>query len=254
MTKRKYDRNFVGALDKGLKIIEAFEPAVPRLTLTGAARKTGLTRAAARRYLLTLVSLGYAETDGKSFWLMPAILRLGYAYLSTASLPKLAQPILDKMGERVREVVSLATLDGTEIVFLARSASRRVLSAMTSVGMRLPAYCTAMGRVMLAGLPDIEVERLIEKMTLKQFTPHTKVAPRELLAEIASARANGFAVSDEELELGLRSIAVPIVNAQGRVVLAMSVSLQAAHMTAEEMVEKILPELNALRPVISSII
>ncbi|MGC2779050.1 MAG: IclR family transcriptional regulator C-terminal domain-containing protein [Bradyrhizobium sp.] len=252
--KRKHDRDFVGALEKGLAVIEAFDTAVPQLTLTAAARKTGLTRAAARRYLLTLVALGYAETDGKIFRLMPRVLRLGYAYLSTASLPKLAQPILDRIGERVREVVSLATLDGTEVVFLARSASRRVLSATTSVGMRLPAYCTAMGRIMLAGLSDAEAERLLASMPLKRLTPRTRIDMGDLMAEIAAARTNGYAVSDEELEMGLRSIAVPVTNAQGQVMLAMSVSLQAAHMTVEEMEEKILPELNAARPAISSML
>jgi IclR family pca regulon transcriptional regulator len=254
MTKRRHDRDFVAALEKGLAIIEAFDAALPELTLTAAARKTGLTRAAARRYLLTLVSLGYAESDGKSFRLLPRILRLGYAYLSTASLPKLAQPILDRVGERVREVVSLATLDGTEVVFLARSESRRVISATTSVGMRLPAYCTAMGRVMLAGLTDAEAERRLSGAPLRLLTSRTRTDLRDVMAEISAARKNGFAVSDEELETGLRSIAVPVTNPQGKVMLAMSVSLQTAHMTVEEMVEKILPELNAAKSAISSML
>ena len=252
MLKRRSHRDFVGALDKGLKIVEAFETSAPNLTLTEVARRTGLTRAAARRYLLTLVSLGYAETDGKSFRLTPRILRLGYAYLSSASLPKLAQPVLDGIGQKLREVVSLAILDGTEIVIIARSASLRVLSAATGIGMRLPAYCTAMGRVMLADLPRPEVEQLLAKTAMKQFTPHTKSDLKELLAEIATARDKGFAIGDEELELGLRAIAVPVTNAQGRVVLSMSVSLQAARMTAKEMVDRILPELNAARPILSA--
>jgi IclR family transcriptional regulator, pca regulon regulatory protein len=254
LPKRRSFRDFVGALDKGLKIVEAFEASTPSLTLTEAARRTGLSRAAARRYLLTLVSLGYAEFDGKSFSLTPKILRLGYAYLSTASLPKLAQPVLDGIGQKLREVVSLAILDGTEIVILARSASLRVLSAATGVGMRLPAYCTAMGRVMLADLPDVEVEHLLAKTALKRFTPRTKADPQQLLAEIAIARAKGYSINDEELELGLRAIAVPVTNAQGRVVVSISVSLQAARMTAEEMVGKILPELNAARPILSAML
>lgn len=252
--KRQFDRDFVGALAKGLKIVEAFEPSTPHLTLTEAARRTGLTRAAARRYLLTLVSLGHAETDGKSFWLTPQILRLGYAYLSTASLPKLAQPILDGIGEKLREVVSLAILDGTEVVFLARSASRRVLSAATGVGMRFPAYCTAMGRVMLAGLSDAEAEQRLADSTIERYTPLTKTDINDLLAEIVVARTTGFSISDEELELGLRAIAVPVTDAQGRAVASISVSLQAAHMTAAEMVETLLPELNAARPMLSAML
>jgi IclR family pca regulon transcriptional regulator len=254
LPKRRSFRDFVGSLDKGLKIVEAFETSTASLTLTEAARRTGLSRAAARRYLLTLVSLGYAEFDGKSFSLTPKILRLGYAYLSTASLPKLAQPVLDGIGQKLREVVSLAILDGTEIVILARSASLRVLAAATGVGMRLPAYCTAMGRVMLADLPDVEVEHLLAKTALKRFTPCTKTDPQELLAEIAIARVKGYSINDEELELGLRAIAVPVTNAQGRVVVSIGVSLQAARMTAEEMVGKIMPELNAARPILSAML
>lgn len=254
MAVRKHDREFVAAFEKGLAIIEAFDTVVPELTLTAAARKTRLTRAAARRYLRTLVSLGYAETDGKMFRLTPRIMRLGYAYLSTAPLPNLAQPILDRIGERLREVVSLATRDGTEIVFLARSASRRVLSATTSVGMRLPVYCTAMGRIMLAGLADVEAKRLLAAMPRKRLTPRTKVDPRELMVEIAAARKQGFSVSDGELEPGLRSIAVPVTDRQGHVVLAISVSLLATRMSVEEMVKNTLPELNAASRELASMV
>lgn len=252
--KRRPIRDFVGALDKGLKIVEAFETSSPTLTVSEAAARTGLTRAAARRYLLTLVSLGYAETDGKSFRLTPRILRLGYAYLSTASLPKLTQPILDGIGQKLREVVSLAILDSTEIVILARSASLRVISAATGVGMRLPAYCTAIGRVMLADLSDAEIEQILRKSTLRKFTLRTKTDLKELREEVAFARANGYSISDEELELGLRAIAIPVTNPQGRVVVSVSVSLQAARMTPQEMIERILPELNAAKPLLSAML
>ena len=244
---RTQDRDRVGGLAKGLAIIEAFEAASPRLTVTEAARKTGLTRAAARRYLLTLESLGFAESDGKLYWLTPRVLRLGYAYLSTASVPKIAQPILDGIGERTEDVASLATLDGAEVVFLARSSIRRIVAATTNVGTRRPAYCTAMGRVMLASRPDAEVRRLLRRAPLRRLTPHTKTEIDQLMAEIAGARASGFCVIDQELELGLRTIAVPVADSRGTVELALAVSLQAVRMTVEDMVQRILPELQAGR-------
>jgi len=238
-------RDFIGALEKGLAVIEAFEASESRLTLSEVARKTGLSRAAARRYLLTLSRLGYAENDGKRFWLTPRVLRLGYAYLSSASLPKLAQPVLETVGERTQEVASIAILDGDEILFLARSAVRRILAAATSVGTRFPAYCTAMGRVLLASLPEAEVERHLKAIATQKLTPKTKTGYRELLEELRRARKNGYAVSDEELEIGLRTIAVPVVDSRAKVVLAMSVSLQAGRMSVAKMVREILPELRA---------
>lgn len=239
------DRDFVAALEKGLAVVEAFEPANPRLSLSELARKTGLTRAAARRYLLTLAKLNYADYDGKRFSLTPRVLRLGYAFLSTSPLPKLAQPVLEAIGEKTQEVASVAILDGTEILFLARSQVRRIVSASTSVGTRLPAYCTAMGRVLLASRPDSEVERFLRCIKPVKLTSKTKTGLRELLEEIRGARAKGYAINDEELEIGLRAIAVPVVNARGQTTLAMSVSLQATRMPPDRMVKELLPVLAA---------
>lgn len=240
---RSRERDFVAALARGLNVIEALGASGGRLTLSDIARGAQLTRAAARRYLLTLARLGYAETDGKRFALAPGVLRLGYAYLSTASLPRLAQPVLETIGERTREVASLAMLDGTEILFLARSAQRRIVSATTSVGTRLPAYCTAMGRVLLASLPDEALEDRLRALKPRKLTPKTRVSMREIRGEIALARKRGYALSDEELELGLRSIAVLVPDARGRAQLALAVSLQASRMTPAGMVEKLLPAL-----------
>lgn len=240
---RSHDRDFVSSMEKGLLLIEAFEADQARLTVAEAARKTALTRAAARRYLLTLVALKYAETDGKFFWLTPRVLRLGYAYLSTTSLPKLAQPILDRVGEKTKEVTSLAMLDGADVIFVARSAIRRVVSASSDVGLRLPAYCTAAGRVMLAGRSDEALEEFFKTSKRRHLTPHTKTGVDELLAEVARVRANGYSVSDEELEIGLRSIAVPLTSSRGKLDLAIVVSLLATHMSAADMVRHILPEL-----------
>ena len=249
-----HDRDFVGALEKGLLVIEAFGPASPKLTLSEVARRTELTRAAARRYLLTLVRLRYAETDGKLFWLAPRVLRLGHGYLVTAALPKLAQPIIDGIGERTQEVASIAILESADIVFLAHSGRRRVLSAVTRVGTRMPAYCTAMGRVLLAPRSDAEIERFLKSAAPRKLTEKTKVAPHDLLAEIRKVRADGYAVSDEELEIGLRSIAVPITDSRGEVVAAMSVSLQAGRMTVRQMIDDLLPELEAGRRALAAML
>jgi len=245
------ERDFVGALEKGLAVIEAFDPASPQLTLSEVARRTGLTRAAARRYLLTLAKLKYAEYDGKRFSLTPRVLRLGYAFLATSPLPKLVQPVLETIGDKTQEVASVATLDGTEILFLAHSRNRRIVSVASGVGSRFPAYCTAMGRVLLASRPDPEVERLLKAIKPKKLTSKTKTGFRELLQEIRSAREHGYAVSDEELEIGLRSIAVPVANSRGETILAISVSLQAARMTPAQMVERLLPALESGRQALS---
>lgn len=243
MRTNSRDRDFVGTLARSLAVIESFDATTPRLTLTEVAERAGLTRAAARRYLLTLVSLSYAESDGKHFWLTPRVLRLGYAYLSSASLPRLAQPVLEEVGRRTEEVASIAVLEGDEILFLARSAARRVLAAATSVGTRFPAYCTAMGRVLLASRPEAEVEPRLKGAVLKRFTPKTKTGTKELLVEIERVRKQGYAVSDEELEIGLRTIAVPVVDSRGHVGLAMAISLQAGRMSVARMAKDLLPEL-----------
>jgi len=248
------DRDRVGSLEKGLAVIAAFSASCPRLTLAEAARKTGLTRATVRRHLLTLVALGFAESDGRHYWLTPRVLRLGYAYLSSTPLPKIAQPVLDEIGERTKEVASLAILDGTEVVFLGHSSTRRLVAASTSVGLRLPAYCTALGRAILAHRPEADVERFLANVEPRRFTPHTKIAPDEIRAAIARARSLGYSVSDEELEIGLRSIAIPVANSRNQVQLGLAVSLHAAHMTGEEMIRDILPEIRAGREVLETML
>lgn len=242
-----HDRDFVGALDKGLSVIESFDRSHAKLTLTEVAKRTDLTRAAARRYLLTLARLGYAETDGKLFWLAPRVLRLGYAFLSTTPLPRLAQPIIDRIGERTQEVATAALLDGDEVVFIAHSASRRIISATNGVGTRIPVYCSAAGRALLAAQPDAEVERYLAEGPFAKLTAKTKVEASDLRRETHKARDDGYAVSDEELEIGLRSIAVAVPGARGRATLSLAVSLHAGRMSVPQMIEAILPELEAGR-------
>lgn len=244
--RRSHDRDFVAAMEKSLLLIEAFEAEQPRLTVADAARKTSLTRAAARRYLLTLVALKYADTDGKHFWLTPRVLRLGYAFLSTTPLTKLAQPSLDRVGEKLKMVTSLATLDDRDVVFVARSAAiRRVISASSDVGSRLPAYCTAAGRVMLAQRDDEALRAFFTAGKRRKLTSYTKTRLDELMAEIAAIRTAGYAVSDEELEIGLRSIAVPVRSSRGEMDLSIVVSLLTTHMSVDDMIRSILPELLA---------
>jgi IclR family pca regulon transcriptional regulator len=251
---RSTERDFVGSLEKGLRVIEAFDASNQKMTLSDVARKAGLTRAAARRHLLTLVELDYAEHDGDLFSLAPRILRLGYAYLSTATFPRLAQPVLEEVGGRTQEVVSIAVLNGTEIVFLARSINRRIVSPAIVLGTAYPAYCTAIGRVLLASRSDAEIDGFLAGIKPKKLTAKTKTGRRELAEEIAKARPKGFALVEEELEVGLCSIAVPVADARGTVRLGMSVSMEAGRMTTERMIKRILPSLRFGQQMLSAML
>ena len=247
-------KDFVAALESGLKVIETFGPEHPRLTLSDVARQTGLSRAAARRYLLTLSSLGYAGHDGKHFWLTPRVLRLGHAQLSSTPLPQLAQPVLESVGQATGEVASIAVLDGSEVVFLARSQTRRIVSASVSVGTRLPVYCTSTGKVLLAALPEREMRHILERLRPVRHTPRTKTRREDLLQAIRDARSNGYAVSDEEYEIGLRSISVPVYSASGTVAAAMSASTQSGRMTVEQMIRDLLPPLHRASRLLSQML
>lgn len=240
--RRSDKRDHVVALQNGLRAMETFDAAHPTLSLSDVARRAGLTRAAARRYLHTLASLGYAETNGKHFRLGPRVLRLGYTYLSANALPGLAQPLLERVGEQLEEVASLAVLDGSDVVFLARSAPRRIVSTVIAVGTRFPALGAATGRVLLADKHDDVLRNLLQRAEpLRKRTPKTKVEPGDVLAEIVRARTQGYALNDEELELGLRSIAVPVRNRSGAAVAAISVSVQSVRMTPQQIIEGALP-------------
>jgi IclR family pca regulon transcriptional regulator len=243
--RRAEDRDFVASLEKGLAVIEAFEAGRSRLTLTDVAKQTGTTRAAARRYLRTLTRLGYADFDGRFFSLTPRILRLGYAYLSSAPLPSRLLPFLERISQETGESSSAATLDGDEIVYIARSATRRILSIGLGVGSRLPAYCTSLGRVILAHRPAAEVDAYLDRVRLDRRTAFTVTDRQELLAVLAGVREQGYAAVNEELELGLRSIAVPVRREDGTVQLAINVGTQAARVEAAEMAERFLPPLHA---------
>jgi IclR family transcriptional regulator, pca regulon regulatory protein len=239
------DRDFVASLEKGLVVIEAFDAGRPRLTLSDVAKLTGITRAAARRYLLTLTKLGYAEFDGRYFSLTPRILRLGYAYLSSASLSAQVQPFLERISEETGESSSAAVLDGDDIVYIARSAPRRIMSIGLGVGSRLPAHCTALGRAILAYQPEDGLRAYLQRVRLEARTPKTITDKSAFQAALDATRARGYAIVSEELEYGLRSIAVPVLQKNGRVTTALNLSAQAGRISAEEMEERFLPLLKS---------
>jgi IclR family pca regulon transcriptional regulator len=233
----------MGGFAKGLSVLEAFGRERERLTIAEVSRLTGLDRATSRRCLLTLERLGYATHDGKTFALTVRVLSLGNAYLATTPLPDQLQPFLDRLATAIQESCSCSVLDGTEIVYLARAAQRRVMSIGLGVGSRLPAYCASMGRVLLAALPDEQVTAVLERSLIRPLTPRTLTDRAALMAEIARVRAQGYAIIDEELEIGLRSLAVPIRNGAGRVVAALNTGVQTSRVSVERLQAEILPAL-----------
>ena len=220
--------DYVQSLERGLSVIRAFDAEHRELTLSEVARATGLTRAAARRFLLTLLELGYVHAAGGRFSLRPRVLELGFAYLSSLSLPEVAQPHMEELVATINESSSISVLDDTEIVYVARVPTRRIMSITLAVGTRLPAYATSMGRVLLAALPDAEVEERLDRIDVRPLTKRT-VKDRDALRRVLEVvRRQGYAVVDQELEEGLRSAAVPIRDASGRVVAALNVSVHAS--------------------------
>jgi IclR family pca regulon transcriptional regulator len=239
------DPDFMTSLARGLHVIRAFCGVDRRLTIADASRATGLTRAVVRRCLYTLRELGYVATDGRTYSLQPRILNLGYAYVSTAPLPIAAQPVLEELSEQLGEVTSVAVLDESAVVYVARAAARRIMAVTLAVGSRLPAYCTALGRVLLANLPAQQAGQKLSKVELAAHTRFTVTSRRRMEEILAQARTDGFALNDQELEIGLRAVAVPIRNVVGATVAAMNVSAQASRVSRRELLEKALPALRA---------
>lgn len=234
---------FVQSLERGLAVIRAFDAEHPELTLSDVARATGLTRAAARRFLLTLCDLGYVRSDGRNFTPTARVLELGYAYLSALTLPEVAEPHLEALVAEVRESSSLSVLDGDDIVYVARVPTSRIMRVAINVGTRFPAYATSMGRVQLAGLSDDDLTAYLKRVDLKRLTAHTLATEAELRGELARIRAQGWALVDQELEEGLRSVAVPIRDRDGAVVAAVNVSAHASRATKDIVRKTLLPPL-----------
>jgi IclR family transcriptional regulator, pca regulon regulatory protein len=221
--------DMLGSFAKGLAVIEAFTAERTRLSITDAAQVTGFDRALARRCLLTLQELGYADFDGKYFSLTPRVLRLGTSCLAAMPLPRIVQPLLDKLSADIGQSTSVSILDDWEIVYVARAAQQRLMSINLMPGSRLPAYCASMGRVLLASLEDQEIRRLLKMHQPVRRTARSITDPEKILRHIARIRKDGFAIVDQEIEVGLRSIAAPLYDSQGRVVAAINVGVAAVH-------------------------
>ncbi|SOC84186.1 transcriptional regulator, IclR family [Ensifer adhaerens] len=237
------ERDLMGGLMKGLKVIEAFSADRPRLSIAEAAELAGLDRATTRRCLLTLSEGGYADYDGKFFTLTPRVLRLGVGCLAAMPLPRVVQPLLDALSQEIGESTSVSILDGAEIVYVARAAQRRVMSIALMPGSRLPAYCTSMGRVLLAALDPSEARDVLASHPRPARTDRTVTEIDAILEILLETAARGYAFIDQEVEIGLRSLAVPLVNGRGATVAALNVGLAASGETRESVVERLLPSL-----------
>ncbi|WP_394810182.1 IclR family transcriptional regulator domain-containing protein [Phytohalomonas tamaricis] len=238
------DRDFVTALASGLEVITAFDDHHRSMTLSEVAVRTGMNRAKARRFLLTLHALGYVHKRQRHFELAPKILSLGHSYLSANNYHSLVQQSLEEITETLGESSSLGVLDGSEVVYAARSAARHRLMAITlAIGTRLPAVYTSMGRVLLAQLDNDELDAVLEGVTLEVHTEHTITDKTVLRTEIEQVRRDGYCIVDQELDSGLRSIAVPLFSATGRLLGAINVSTNAARIPMEKLTQEFLPVL-----------
>jgi len=240
--------DFVGAVSRAMSVLECFtsDDAVAkhgRLTLTETAKLTGLSRATARRFLLTLNELRYIDTDGKQFWVTPKLVNLTRGFIMPSGLGKNSAAILKELTEKLDESASVGILDGGEIVYIERCEVRRILDQRIVNGTRLPAACTSIGRVLLAGLPDKDLHRWLQAHPLKSMTEHSITDPKIFWDEILRVRQQGFAVVDQELEIGIRSIAVPIKSPADRTIAALNSSTIAARTSIETLEREFLPKL-----------
>ena len=240
------DPNFMSSLARGLAVIHAFQERKRQLTIAQISHRTEIPRAAVRRCLHTLIKLGYATTDGRTYSLLPKVLTLGHAYLSSTPLAVTAQPILDRLSEQLHEACSMATLEGDEILYIARSATpQRLISVDLSVGSRLPAYCTSMGRILLAGLDDQALEDYLSDADLQVKTSRTLHTPEALRSSINAIRQQGWVIIDQELEMGLRSVAVPLKDSAGQVLAALNAGPHVGRVSQRELETRFLPVLLA---------
>lgn len=237
------DPSFMTSLARGLAVVRAFSDSRKPQTIAQISNKTGIPRAAVRRCLYTLQQLGYVDAELNNFSLRPKVLTLGYSYLSSTPLTVSAQPCLNAISRELNESSSLAVLDEGEILYVARAATSRVMSVALNTGSRLPAYCTSLGRVMLAHLPPAELDAYFEKARLRAMTERTVTDEARLREILLGVRQAGYAVNDEELEVGLRSIAVPVRGASGQVLAALNVGAQAARVPVEKLEQEFLPVL-----------
>jgi IclR family pca regulon transcriptional regulator len=243
---------YVRSFARGLAVIRCFGPQARALTLSQVAERTGLTRAGARRILLTLQALGYVGADGRLFSLTPRILELGYSYLSSLQFWDFAEPALEELSATTRESCNIGVLDGTDIVYVMRVATHRILTTNFTVGTRLPAYVTSMGRVLLGGLSQEEYTRYADAAELKPLTKKTVTSAARLRRIVAGVREKGWGYVGGELEDGICGIAVPLFDAQQRMIAAMNVSLSVSSSAEQHAVKVILPRLQRAAAKINS--
>lgn len=237
------ENDHIQSLEKGLTVLRAFNNETPYYTLADMAKATGLSRAAARRVMLTLQSLGYVGSDGRRFHLRPRVLEVGYAYLNSFGLSTIAQPHLDSLNETLGEACSVGVLGGHDVVYIARAQGRRRMTTSMSIGTRLEATCTAVGRVLLAGCPGSDIDTLLATAPLTAHTPHTLTDPKLLRENIFQVGEQGWAVVDQELEIGFCTAAAPIRDTDGTVLAALNVGLHTARTTYDEIRGHVLPRI-----------
>lgn len=256
VTQSETSRYFIQSLANGLKVLECFGKGREALTLMDVTRPLGWTKTSAYRYLATLTSLGYLEIDEASRRYRPTVkvLNLGYAALNALAFPELALPVLERLSRQFDESTNMAVLDGSDVVYVARTGSKRILATNLHVGSRLPAYCTSMGKVLLAFLPDAEQERRLKKIPYTKYTPKTITNPVKLRRVLGEVRRQGYAVNDQELDLGLRSCSVPLFDKQGKSIAAINVSTLSVRTSVEEVVDKFVPALTAASQEITKIL
>ena len=251
LSDRKPGDGYVQSFARGLGVIRSFSASAPRQTLSEVAERSGLSRAGARRILLTLESLGYVRSDGRLFSLSPRILDLGFAYLSSMPIWNLAEPVMQALVSEVRESCSAAVLDGTDIVYVLRVPTHKIMSLSLGVGSRLPAYCTSMGRMLLSALPQAELMQCLAASDRTARTKYTVTGIKDLASRIAQVRKQGWSLVNQELEEGLVSMAAPITNRAGQMVAALNISGQANRTSAKVMQQTMLPPLLAAAQAVS---
>lgn len=234
---------FVQSLARGISVVRSFSADAPRQTLSDVARSTGLTRATARRILLTLEELGYVRSNGRYFELTARILDIGYSYVASLNLNDIAQPFLESFSEVVRESSSVSVLDDTDIVYIARVPTKRIMTVAIGLGSRFPAFQTSMGRVLLAEQDDDEVLELFRRSDRSQTTEYTVTSGKALLEQLHEVRQQGWSLVDQELEIGVRSLAAPLSDAAGTAIAAMNVSTHVGRTSLEELTAEFLPRL-----------
>jgi IclR family transcriptional regulator, pca regulon regulatory protein len=246
--------DLLGSFAKGLLVIESFTSERPKLTISDVSEVTGFDRATARRCLLTLSELGYADHDGKNFSLTPRILRLGTSCLATMPLPRIVQPLLDKLSNEIGQSTSVSILDGGEIVYVARAAQQRLMSINLMAGSRLPASSSSMGRVLLSSLLDSEIRNILKAYPPLKRTPKTITSQKTVFSLIQKSRRDGFAIVDQEIEIGLRSIAVPLYSANGKTIAALNVGVAAVQDSANDLKSQYLSKLVAVQNALRSLL